>query len=181
MLTDAHTGWIAAFERGYPALFGRLREAGWRPGVIGGPERRTRWASEAILFPYNPLALQMELELGSLSLRTDAPGGGCHSFAFAPGPIFDNLRNAANDYDRDVFDILGAEDPFPVGEGHGCWVLFVSGTGRSALIEQALAAYVRADEPFVLLDPLLTGARHDDRIEHAAVAHGTRVTGRPNT
>jgi hypothetical protein len=67
-----------------------------------------------------------------------------------------------------------------VGEGHG-WVLFVSGTGRSALIEQALAAYVRADEPFVLLDLLLTGASHDDRIEDAVVAHGTRVTGRPNT
>jgi hypothetical protein len=181
MRTDTHAGWIAAFETGFPALFARLREAGWRPGVIGGPERQTRWASEAILFPYNPRALQMELELGGLSLLTDAPGGGRHSFEFAPGQIFFNLRNAASDYDRDVLAILGAEDPFPVGEGHGCWVLLVSGTGRSALIEQALAAYIRAADPFVLLDLLLTGARHDDRIEHAAVAHGTRVTGRPNT
>jgi hypothetical protein len=179
-LTAAHGAWIASFEDAYPALFARLREAGWRPGEIGGPERQTRWASEAILHPYNPLALQMELELGGLTLVAAAPGGGKSRFQFAPGQTSANLKAAADDYDRDVRDIVRSDDPFPVGEGHG-WVLFVAGSGRSALIEQALAAYIRADEPFVLLDALLTGARHDARIEHAAAAQGTRVTGRPGT
>lgn len=172
MLYEEDRRWIASFGASHPELFTLLRAAGWVPGQTG-PERATNWSERALHFNLNRYALNILLELGGIVLEFAPPGARVHRFTFAPGTAFDNLVAVAPDYTLDIATILSSEQAFPVGEGGGK-VLFVNERKQASFIDQSLCGFVRAPDPFVLLDWFLL-QKTSPHIEHRAVHQGARI------
>lgn len=171
------------FANSYPALFDKLKKAGWTGGKLPRPlpgPARLSWARAAELFVLHPTALDFLLVFEGLELEASYVVGDLGPYTshvrFYPGRAFASMKTSAFDYDEDITDILEDPDPFPVAESAGK-VLFITPSCRAAFIDQSLCGYIRAPEPFMLLNAVLFNVG-SDLVERDAVPFGDRVTGR---
>lgn len=165
----------------YPALFDKLKAAGWT-GKTRPQKNKPTWAREASLFIMHPSAFDFEWQFGGLSIEVPSsygkPGEYRNRIRFYPDLAFAAMSKSFTDYDLDIKDILEDPEPFPVAESGGN-VLFITQSGRAAFIEQTICGYARAPNPFVLLNTFLFGGDGGGLIEGKAGFIGQRITGRP--
>lgn len=167
----------------YPKLFAKLRAAGWTGGQLPTHDKPT-WSNEASWFILNMTALDFILHFEGLSISE--PGryssGKLATYTnrinFYPDHAFAQMQKSADDYYLDVKDILEDPEAFPVAESNGK-VLFITQSCRAAFIDQTLCGYLRAPDPFVLLNAFLFNTDSNGLIETKAGYFGQRITGRP--
>jgi hypothetical protein len=155
---------FAVYEEFYPKLFQYMRIAGWseaRHHPISKVTNTAIWRiAHWILYPDNFL-----LSFGGLTVRVK-PSGLMALFiderdvTFKINGAFDRLMKEPG-APADVKDILGTSEAYPVAETEG-HILFVSGTGEAALIEQTLVGYMVGDNAFSVLSRFLLGEDHED-------------------
>lgn len=162
----------------YPELFAKLTAAGWTGEILPTNYDKPTWAKEACFFSLNLTALDFILQFEGLSIeapsRVGRPGECTTCIRFYPDLAFFAMHQCVSNYQLDVQAILEDPEPFPVAEANGR-VLFMTQSCRAAFIDQTLCGYIRAPNPFVLLNAVLFDTDGDSTIESDAVAIGYRI------
>ncbi|AFY37878.1 hypothetical protein Lepto7376_1535 [[Leptolyngbya] sp. PCC 7376] len=165
----------------YPELFAKLKAAGWTGKRLQG-HHKSAWVREASLFILHPSAFDFLLQFEGLMIEAPShiseQSQHINRIRFYPDLAFASMKTSAADYELDIEEILGDQEVFPVAEANGK-VLFITLSCRAAFIDQSLCGYLRASNPFVLLNTVLFETDGDGMVEREVVPMGDRVTGRP--